>query len=86
MSQIDEVVKIKDEEAMAIGRKLAKEEGLLSGVSSGAAVAAALKIGSQSEFHKKRLVVILPSFGERYLSTTMFTSIPTNLVKGNEYL
>ena len=86
MSQIDEVIKINDDEAMEIGRRLAKEEGLLSGVSSGAAVAAALKIGSKSEFNNKRLVVILPSFGERYLSTTMFTSIPTNPVKGNEYL
>ena len=86
MSQIDEVIKINDNEAMEIGRRLAKEEGLLSGVSSGAAVAAALKIGSKSEYNNKRLVVILPSFGERYLSTTMFTSIPTNPVKGSEYL
>ena len=86
MSQIDEVIRINDDEAMEIGRRLAKEEGLLSGVSSGAAVAAALKIGSKSEFNNKRLVVILPSFGERYLSTTMFTAIPTKPVKGNEYL
>jgi len=86
MSQINEVIQINENEAMEIGRRLAKEEGLLSGVSSGAAVAAALKIGSKSEFNKKRLVVILPSFGERYLSTTMFTSIPTKPVKGNEYL
>ena len=86
MSQIDEVIKINDSEAMDIGRRLAKEEGLLSGVSSGAAVAAALKIGNQTAFTDKRLVVILPSFGERYLSTTMFTSIPANSLKGNEYL
>jgi len=86
MDQIDEVIRIDDNEAMDIGRRLAKEEGLLSGVSSGAAVAAALKIGNQTEFANKRLVVILPSFGERYLSTTMFTSIPANPVKGNEYL
>ena len=86
MSQINEIIKINDDEAMEIGRKLAKEEGLLSGVSSGAAVAAALKIGTKSEFHKKRLVVILPSFGERYLSTSMFTSIPVKPVKGKEYL
>ena len=86
MSQIDEVMRISDRDAMDIGRRLAKEEGLLSGVSSGAAVAAALKIGNQTEFTNKRLVVILPSFGERYLSTTMFTSIPTNVLKGNEYL
>ena len=86
MSQIDEIIKINDNEAMEIGRRLAKEEGLLSGVSSGAAVAAALKIGSKTEFEAKRLVVILPSFGERYLSTTMFTSISTSPLKGNEYL
>ena len=86
MNQIDEVIRINDNEAMDIGRRLAKEEGLLSGVSSGAAVAAALKVGNQPEFANKRLVVILPSFGERYLSTTMFTSIPSNPVKGNEYL
>ena len=86
MNQIDEVIRINDNEAMDIGRRLAKEEGLLSGVSSGAAVAAALKVGQKTEFENKRLVVILPSFGERYLSTTMFTSIPANPVKGNEYL
>ena len=86
INQIDEVIRINDDEAMQIGRRLAKEEGLLSGVSSGAAVAAALKIGRKSDFINKRLVVILPSFGERYLSTTMFTSIPANPVKGNEYL
>ena len=86
MNQIDEVIRINDNEAMDIGRRLAKEEGLLSGVSSGAAVAAALKVGKKLEFANKRLVVILPSFGERYLSTTMFTSIPANPVKGNEYL
>ena len=86
MNQIDEVIRINDNEAMDIGRRLAKEEGLLSGVSSGAAVAAALKVGKKIEFANKRLVVILPSFGERYLSTTMFTSIPANPVKGNEYL
>ena len=86
IDQIDEIIKINDNEAMEIGRRLAKEEGLLSGVSSGAAVAAALKVGNQPEFAKKRLVVILPSFGERYLSTTMFTSIPAKPAKGSEYL
>ncbi len=86
INQIDEVIRVNDDESMDIGRRLAKEEGLLSGVSSGAAVAAALKIGHKLEFTNKRLVVILPSFGERYLSTTMFTAIPTNPAKGNEYL
>ena len=72
---IDEILPISDDEAMDIGRRLAKEEGLLSGVSSGAAVAAALKIGAREDMKGKRLVVILPSFGERYLSTSMFSGI-----------
>ncbi|WP_320666551.1 cysteine synthase A [Prochlorococcus sp. MIT 1307] len=74
-SLIDEILPISDDEAMEIGRRLAKEEGLLSGVSSGAAVAAALKIGAREDMQGKRLVVILPSFGERYLSTSMFSGI-----------
>ena len=74
-SLIDEILPISDSEAMEMGRRLAKEEGLLSGVSSGAAVAAALKIGGRKEMQGKRLGVILPSFGERYLSTSMFSAI-----------
>ena len=66
---------ISDENAMEIGRRLAKEEGLLSGISSGAAVAAALEIGKREEMENKRLVVVLPSFGERYLSTSMFNAV-----------
>ncbi len=73
-SLIDEIVPISDVEAMEIGRRLAQEEGLLSGVSSGAAIAAALKVGSRAEMVNKRLVVILASFGERYLSTPMFST------------
>ena len=72
---IDEILPISDSEAMEMGRRLAKEEGLLSGVSSGAAVAAALKIGGRTEIQGKRRVVILPSFGERYLSNSMFSAI-----------
>ena len=86
MNQIDEVIKIHDNEAMDIGRRLAKEEGLLSGVSSGAAVAAALRLGSSTEFDQKRLVVILPSFGERYLSTAMFNSISSMQARKDGYL
>ena len=73
-SLIDEIIPIADEEAMEIGRQLAQEEGLLSGISSGAAVAAALKIGKRNAMEEKRLVVVIPSFGERYLSTSMFNS------------
>ncbi len=86
MNQIDEVITISDREAMEIGRRLAKEEGLLSGVSSGAAIAAALKIGQRIEFQSKRLVVVLPSFGERYLSTPMFNGMPIPEGHGNQYL
>ncbi|MAR52670.1 MAG: cysteine synthase A [Propionibacteriaceae bacterium] len=71
---IDEILPVSDQEAMEVGRRLAKEEGLLSGVSSGAVVAAALRIGQRPEMAGKRVVVILASFGERYLSTPMFSA------------
>ena len=71
---IDEIFKIDDDEAFYHGRLLARLEGLLSGISSGAALAAAIKIGKRVELINKRLIVILPSFGERYLSTAMFES------------
>ncbi len=69
---IDEIIKIDDAEAFYYGRLLARLEGLLSGISSGAALAATIKIGERKELINKRLIVILPSFGERYLSTAMF--------------
>ena len=83
---INEVIKIDDDEAMEMGRLLAREEGLLSGISSGAAVAAALKIGERDELRNKRLVVLLPSFGERYLSTAMFNSISSIQARKDGYL
>ena len=73
-SLIDEILGVSDQDAMEVGRRLAKEEGLLSGVSSGAAVAAALRLGQRPEMAGKRIVVILASFGERYLSTPMFSA------------
>ena len=73
-SLIDEILGVTDQDAMEVGRRLAKEEGLLSGVSSGAAVAAALRVGERPEMAGKRIVVILASFGERYLSTPMFSA------------
>ena len=69
---IDEILKIDDDEAFYYGRLLARLEGLLSGISSGAALAATIKIGERKELKNNRLIVILPSFGERYLSTAMF--------------
>ncbi len=69
---IDEVIKVKDEDAGATARKLAKLEGLLVGISSGAAVWAALQVGGRKENKGKLIVVVLPDTGERYLSTWLF--------------
>jgi cysteine synthase A len=69
---IDEVLQIGNETAFATARKAAKLEGLPIGISSGAALAAALEVGARSEMAGKNIVVILPSFAERYLSTPLF--------------
>jgi cysteine synthase A len=69
---IDEVVKVKNEDAEDLARRLAREEGILAGISSGAAVWAALEVGRRPENRGKLIVVILPDTGERYLSTALF--------------
>lgn len=71
-SVIDEIVTVRDEEAFETARSLAKTEGILCGISSGAAVWAALSIARRPENKGKQIVVILPSTGERYLSTDLF--------------
>jgi cysteine synthase A len=68
----DEVVRVKNDDALAIARRAATEEGLLVGISSGAALWAALEVGRRTESAGKLIVVIIPSFGERYLSTVLY--------------
>jgi cysteine synthase A len=69
---VDEIIKVKNEEAIQTSRQLAREEGLLVGISSGAATFAALEVAKRAENKGKLLVVVLPDTGERYLSTTLF--------------
>lgn len=76
---IDEVITVTDEDAIAYSRRLAKEEGLLSGISSGAALCAAIRVAQRQENQGRLIVMIQPSFGERYLSTPLFQDLEARL-------
>ena len=75
MSLITEVIQVSGEDSMAMARRMATEEGIFCGISSGAAVVAAIAVGSRPENAGKRIVLIIPSFGERYLSTALFQNL-----------
>ena len=75
---IDEVIQVSDDQAIIYSRRLAKEEGLLSGISAGAALYAALQLAKRPENANKLIVMVQPSFGERYLSTALFQDTNEN--------
>lgn len=76
LSVVDRVEQVTNDESMEMARRLAREEGILAGISSGAAVAAAVRVAKEPEMQGKTLVVVLPDSGERYLSTPLFEGIP----------
>jgi cysteine synthase A len=69
---IDEIIQIEEENAYEMGRRLAREEGILSGISTGAVVAGAIEVAKQPQYRDRLIVAIQASGGERYLSTAMF--------------
>ncbi|MBX9880049.1 MAG: cysteine synthase A [Candidatus Obscuribacterales bacterium] len=81
VSIIDEVIKVTNDEAFIYGRRLAKEEGILCGISSGAAICAALQLARRPENKGKLIVAIMPSTGERYLSTALWAEPAAELAK-----
>ena len=72
---LDEIISVRDDDAIAYSRRLAREEGLLSGISTGAALCAAIRLARRTENAHKLIVMIQPSFGERYLSTFLFQDL-----------
>ena len=75
VKSIDEIITVENEEAFATARRLARTEGIPAGISSGAALAAALRLAKRPEMAGKRIVTIIPSFGERYITTALFEGL-----------
>jgi cysteine synthase A len=75
LNLVDEIFKVRNEEAIEMARRLIREEGILAGISSGAAAFAAVEVGKRTENAEKLIVVVLPDTGERYISTAMFEGL-----------
>ena len=82
LSVVDQVEQVSNEESISMALRLAQEEGLLVGISCGAAAAVALRLAEKEEFSGKTIVVVLPDLAERYISSVMFDNVPTGLIKG----
>ncbi len=81
LSLIDQVEQVTNEESISMALRLAKEEGLLVGISCGAAATAAIRLAEQERFAGKTIVVVLPDLAERYLSSVMFNDVPTGIIQ-----
>ncbi len=80
LSIVDQVEQVSNDESIAMALRLAKEEGLLVGISCGAAAVAAVRLAEKEEFAGKTIVVVLPDLAERYLSSVMFEDVPTGII------
>ncbi len=81
LSIVDQVEQVSNDESIAMALRLAQEEGLLVGISCGAAAVAAVRLAEKEEFSGKTIVVVLPDLAERYISSIMFESVPTGVIK-----
>jgi len=81
LSVVDQVEQVSNDESIAMAFRVAHEEGLLVGISCGAAAAVALRLAEKEEFSGKTIVVVLPDLAERYISSVMFENVPTGVIK-----